>query len=356
MDRGIPDGERVGVDPSRKLDEALAAFVAHDPSTLSLGKDVRYTENGQVLQPGDGLWATLTDYSGAGHDRRGQPDGVTTPAYRIDFVDAARQEWVYFGGTLETQTPGMLALRVKTEGDHITEIEAVCVREEKPGERGGTMTLFQPALLTPFEADAFTGVDPEFLADGGPTAKGSHDALAAIVDAYFLAIEKNDSRQAAFAAGCRRRDNGIPTTGNATAAPLDPTVPAYRPFALECGEQIDSGFFRRITRVRACRHLAVDRRRGLVLTVALLDQPGTVKRIEVPGIGPVALPTGIKAEDLLQTEGAAQFYVKRYEPNMAVPMTELMVQLTKVEGGRITRIESVARGAPFGMTDGWTQQ
>ena len=356
MDRGIPDGERVGVDPSRRLNEVLAAFVAHDPSNLSLSEDVRYTENGQVLQPGDGLWGTLTDYTGAPHDRRGQPDGVTTPAYRIDFVDSARHEWVYFGATLETQTPGMLALRVKTEGHRIVEIEAVCVREEKPGERGGTMTLFQPTLLTPFEAGAFAGVDPAFLADSEPTPQGSRDALAAVVADYFLAIEKNDSRRVALAANCRRRDNGMPTTGNATAPPLDPKVPAYRPFALECGAQIDSGFFKRISRVRACRHLAVDPRRGLVLSIALFDQPGTVKSIEVSGIGPVALPTGIKADDLLQTEGAAQFYVKRYEPNMAIPMTELTVQLTKIEGGRITRIESVARGSPFGMTDGWTQQ
>jgi hypothetical protein len=351
MDRGTPDVDGFAVKGSKQLNEVLAAFVARDPSALPLAKNVRYTENGQVLKPGDGLWGTLTDYS---HSHRQPSDAVTRSAYRIDFAEPGRQDLVYFGATVETNTPGMLALRVLTQGGVITEIEAVCVREEKPGERGGTMTLFQPALLTPFHADGFTGIDPVLLATSEPTANGLRDALAVVVDGYFGAIEKNDSRQAVLSADCRRRDNGVLATGNPAAPPLDTTVPDYRPFALGCQQQIDSGFFKRISRVRARRHLAVDQRRGLVLTVALLDQPGTVREIEVPGIGRVTLPRGIKAEDLLQTEGAAQFYVKRYEPNFAVPMTELTVQLTKVDGGRITHVESISHGVPFGMTDGWS--
>ncbi len=260
---------------------------------------------------------------------------------------------MYFGGSLETTTSGVLALRVRQRGENIAEIEAVCVRTEKPGERGGTMTLFQPSLLTPFDGGAFSAADPTLLADVRPGAEDSRAGLCTLVDAYFDALESGDSRKTAFTSTCRRLDNGVQASGDPSAPPLDPAVPAYRPFSLGCAQQIDSGFFRRISRIRGRRHVAVDEARGLVLTVAMFDQPGNVKEIDVPDIGRVALPGGIQLQDLADTGGAAQFYVKRHDPNFRVPMTELTVQLTKLEGGRIAHIESISRGVPFGATDGW---
>src|ERR1700704_5184225 len=40
------------------VDQYLAAVVAHDPRRLPLSKDVRYTENSQVIDLGDGFWKT----------------------------------------------------------------------------------------------------------------------------------------------------------------------------------------------------------------------------------------------------------------------------------------------------------
>lgn len=42
------------------VDQYLDAVLAHDPARLPLAPDVKFTENGQKLQPGDGLWRTLT--------------------------------------------------------------------------------------------------------------------------------------------------------------------------------------------------------------------------------------------------------------------------------------------------------
>lgn len=41
------------------VDQYLAALVAHDPSRLPLTKTARYTENGQTLQLGDGIWGPV---------------------------------------------------------------------------------------------------------------------------------------------------------------------------------------------------------------------------------------------------------------------------------------------------------
>lgn len=326
------------------MHKLLDAIVAHDVRGLPLTADARYTENGQTLEFGDGLWGTLTGYV--------RPDSPLAGHFRIDMTDAARAEAVYFGAIVETTTPGVLALRMKLRGAQISEIEALAVRVETAGERGGTVALFQPPLLAQLDAASFDVPDPALVAR---VAKPSDpQTLTAIVERYFEAVRQGSSGKAALAANCSRRDNGVRTTGNNEAEPLDSSVPAYRPFALGCAEQIDSGYFTNFTRLRGLRHLAVDPARGLVLSVAALDQPGDVKTIDVPGDGRVAFPAGATAAELASTEGTPQFYVKRHEPNFRVPLTQLLAQLTRIEDGRIVQMESISRPAPYGVNTGWT--
>ena len=40
------------------VDQYLAAVVAHDPKRLPLSADVKYTENDQLMELGDGFWKT----------------------------------------------------------------------------------------------------------------------------------------------------------------------------------------------------------------------------------------------------------------------------------------------------------
>ena len=40
------------------VEQYLTALVAHDPRRLPLSKDVKYTENAQLMEPGDGFWKT----------------------------------------------------------------------------------------------------------------------------------------------------------------------------------------------------------------------------------------------------------------------------------------------------------
>jgi hypothetical protein len=46
------------------LDRYVDAFVAHTPSRVSFTKGVKFTENGQRLEPGDGTWRTVTARGG----------------------------------------------------------------------------------------------------------------------------------------------------------------------------------------------------------------------------------------------------------------------------------------------------
>jgi hypothetical protein len=42
------------------VDQYLDAVVAHDPSKAPLAPGAKFTENGQTLEFGDGLWNTMT--------------------------------------------------------------------------------------------------------------------------------------------------------------------------------------------------------------------------------------------------------------------------------------------------------
>src|SRR5262249_20637208 len=137
--------------------------------------------------------------------------------------------------------------------------------------------------------------------------------------------------------------------------PLDPAHPGYRPFALDCAAQLDSGYFRRISAAREVRHL-VDEDKGLALSFAVLDSPGRLKAIDVPGVGRVALP-GLNAAgpgaEINSAPDESQLFGARMQPNVLVPTSELTVQLTQVRDGRITRIGALTRGGPYGMSSGW---
>ncbi len=41
------------------VDQYLDAVLKHDPKLVPLTKNVKYTENGQRLDPGDGLWRSM---------------------------------------------------------------------------------------------------------------------------------------------------------------------------------------------------------------------------------------------------------------------------------------------------------
>jgi hypothetical protein len=328
------------------LERTLQALESHHAKALPLAPGVRYTENGESIEIGDGLWGTICDYAGSGAAR---PE---TPAYRLVMADPGAGQAAFLGGMLEETTRGMLYLRIRALGGRISEIEAIAIRHEWMGERGGTVTLFQPRMITGFDPDGF--VSPDWL---GAAAPGDREGLVQAADAWFDAVQSGRSAGLKLAPGAARRDNGHAASNAPDAPPLDPEVPAFRPYALGLAEQIEAGVFRRISRVRERRHL-VDADQGLVLTVAVQDNPGDLKSIEVPGVGEVGLPglsaSGPGAEiNSRPEELQSQLFGARQMPNVRVPTSEIVVQATKVVDGRIAGIETLSRGAILGVSGGW---
>jgi hypothetical protein len=291
------------------VDRFLAALVAHDPALLRMSPDLQYTENGRHLNPGDGLWGTATALGD----------------YKVYAADPATGTVGFYGTIVETDVPGLLALRLAVDGERVTEIEAVVFREEKADERGGTLTLFAPRLPYPFDPAGFASAAPALTAATDPPADLGTAELRAIADGYYAGFEASDSSRAALADTCERRENGARVTGVADAPAVDPTQPEFRPASLDCAAQLDSNYLSYFERVRDHRTWVADTESGIVLDLAFLDVPNDRRSVNVRDVGPVALP--------LRSPG---------------PYTVMVAQLYKIRDSEIQHIEAAARPVPFG--------
>lgn len=154
------------------VDVLVAALIRREARLLPGAATLRYTENGQRLAVGDGLWGT-----------------VTAIGDRVVAVDPVTQTAVLVAATVETDVPGLLFARFALDADHVDEIEVVIVRHEFTGERGGTLTLFAPRLRQGFDPATVALADPALHLDAPVGSVLSPEAIAAAVAATAAQIE-----------------------------------------------------------------------------------------------------------------------------------------------------------------------
>ena len=257
----------------------------------------------------DGLWKTITGLGG----------------YRVHVLDSDAGRIGFLGAITETDVSGVLTLNLKVENQQIQEIHAAAVREEKPG-RSGTMTLHRPRLLAEFDPAHFAKPDPALLESIPAEERPTAGQAAAIVRSYFEGTTLGKAGAIPFDEACDRYDNGVRTTNNPQAPALDSKAAAFRPFSLGCAGQADSGFYKYVSKVRDPGPWIVDPELGLVFGIAYADVAGAVKSLDVAGVGNVALPS-----------------------SFVVPHTLITPYLFKIRNGKIRRIETWSRPAPYGM-------
>jgi hypothetical protein len=165
----------------------LKDMVAHNPDALPVTPNVRFTENGEVMKLGDGLWRTA---SGLG-------------TYRLDILDvtghtAATQAVVLEDG----DKPVLFALRLKERDGKISQIETMVSRNDKSSlifdptgyQKGNEQMAFVPpaseiesraeaikiAMKYPqgLKVGSFVQVDTPFALDAYRIENGIHTAGA----------------------------------------------------------------------------------------------------------------------------------------------------------------------------------
>jgi hypothetical protein len=241
--------------------------------------DARFTENGQELRLGDGLWATA---SGLGK-------------YKLYLADAVSGQAGFFGTLYENGLPVALVLRLKVDEQLISEVETLVIRGDRPNGDPGPAKLLEQ-IRTP---------RPQFTQTVPANERMSREDLAATANKYFTGLANNTGNNAApFAPTCIRLENGRATI-------LDPSteknfeVRTYGDTArLGCAGQQESGVLSFVTEIRNRRFPLIDTERGLVLSFGFFDHAGAIKEVRLRNgntlPSPVVAPTTLEIAELFQ--------------------------------------------------------
>ena len=292
----------------RFIDQYLDAMVKHDTKLVPLTKNVKMTENGQRLDPGDGLWRSMSSKG----------------TYRLFVTDVQAGE-VAFIGTIREQgrqagqeVPGVVGLRLKVVNRQIPEVELFVVRNENAAKNfeklGSPNHLFQETVPA--------------------GERMSRDDLVRVANMYFSGMQQNDGKGVyPFTDDCNRIENGSQSTNvpprDGQPVP-DPKNATNYSASWSCKQQFESGLLHFVTRIRDRRYVAVDPERGMVFSFAFFDHSaGDARTFKTP-------------DGRTVTAG----------PNQ--PWTWEIAELFKIEKGKIHQIEAILDRSPYGMLSGWS--
>jgi hypothetical protein len=292
------------------VDRYLDAVAVNQPSMAALSPNVRFTEDGQRLLIGDGLWNTM---KGKGN-------------YRL-FVTDVDAGQVTFLGTIQEDhreadkfTGSLLSLRLLIANRQITEIEQIVVR---PNDEGKTYQ----------RVDSMT-THPSYLQSVPVGERMSRADLIRQANKYFTGMQKNDGKgDYPFGPQCLRNENGNQSTSAPTPAGQtrpDPKTATNYSAQWNCLEQFQSGLLHFVNRIRDRRFVAVDQERGIVFVFAFFDHSaGETRRFKTPN-----------GREVLG--GPVQ------------PWTWQIAEVFKLEKGLITKIDAFLQRSPYGMNSGWS--
>jgi hypothetical protein len=297
------------------VDRYLDAVTANNPAAVPISPNVRFTEDGQRLLIGDGLWNTM---KGKGKYRLFVTD---VPAQQVTFLGTIQEDHRdadKFNGSL-------ISLRLRISGGQISEVEQIVFRF--PNETGDAFNR------TYSRVDAMA-THPKYLQAVPAGERMSRADLVAQGNKYFTGMQKNDGKgDYPFGAECIRHENG----GQSTSAPLregqvrpDPKTATGYSANWNCLEQFQSGLLHFVNRIRDRRFVAVDQERGIVFAFGFFDHSGgETRRFKTPSGREVVA-------------GPVQ------------PHTWQIAEVFKIEKGLITKIDAFLQRSPYGMNSGWS--
>ncbi len=223
------------------IDLYIRALAAHDPGMLPLAKGARFTENGQTLDLGDGLWGTFEAKEG----------------YTLMFSDPQAGQVGAYVTIRESGRHQILGLRLRIVAGAIAEMETLVLRPH------AGFVFGEPGALKDQE------IFHEALA---PEQKRPRAELVNIANSYFEGLVNATETLTPFDDDCQRIENGIVTANN-------PRVPpgGFPVWKLGCQAQFATHFSQFITSISDRRFPVVDEERGLVLAVVSMNHAGKMK-------------------------------------------------------------------------------
>lgn len=281
------------------VDQFLDAVIAHDPQRVPFGKDLKYTENGQKLDLGDGIWRTLT----------------AKGLFRMFVTDVQAGQVAFLGSVREDDIPAVIAVHLTLRNRRVAAAEVFIQRNEKSAEG--------------FDKIGYTWMD---VVPSGERL--SRAELIRVANLYFSGLERNDGKgNYPFTDDCNRIENGMYSTNLPTPkgeTRPDPKTAERYSGQWSCREQFESGLLYFVSRIRDRRYVAVDPERGLVFCYLFFDHSaGDTRRFKTPdGRDVVAGPRQ--------------------------PWTWELAEAFQIRGGKIRQIQAIMERVPYGMASGWS--
>jgi hypothetical protein len=281
------------------VDIYLKAMLAKDVDALPLAGDVKFAEQGQVLDVGDGSFQTV--------------DGLG--AYRHLFADPLTGNVGMIGTVTEHGARAMLDLRLRIANGKIAEIETMIIRDP-----GGYVRYEE--MGTP---------EATWLETVPEAERMSRDDMVRTVNRYFTAMVRNDGRAdyTFFHPECDRMEHGLKTTNLKTKEAYGHSSDTdFR--SMDARRQFAMGFLGFVTDIRDRRFLVLDEERQAALAMVTLDHNGTVRKLPLSTGNTFVLP-----------------------PYFSVPRTLQVVEGFKLKDGMIYRIEMTLIETPYGTPPPW---
>jgi hypothetical protein len=196
------------------IQKYFAALEAHDPSSLPLASNVKFTENGVEMAVGKGFWQTagktllkrdLLDTLKCGT----HSNVVIEEKYAAPKTPVPAPKPMFPGMEVKlppdgTNRPILFGVRLKVENEKISEIETVVAREAE-------FAFNAAGVLATKDQDWETPIQPE--------ERSSRLAMIAAADDYFDMFAKVPKVRTPFAKICDRWENGFQTTVKMPGSP-----------------------------------------------------------------------------------------------------------------------------------------
>jgi hypothetical protein len=161
------------------IDSYFVAMAAHDPAPLPVVSSLKFTENGQTLELGKGLWQTAGKLE-----------------FHRNLLDTERCGTLTQAVLDEKGSRVIFGLRLKLDMQKITEVETYVSRS--------TEFSFMPQGIVSGANQDWEGILP-------PDQRSTREVLNAAADAYFD-LFSNTATAVPFDKPCNRWENGTQTT------------------------------------------------------------------------------------------------------------------------------------------------